>query len=88
MRVSASTIEQVFPNLGAVKYCILHQNCDEFQAHPFARCRLELLEGDLADDPVAHVAQASGGVVPGQLGDRLGSRAVGRSRPLNHQRSG
>ena len=56
MRVNASTIEHVFPNLSAVKYCILHQNCVDFQAHPFARCRLELLEGGLADDPVVDAA--------------------------------
>jgi hypothetical protein len=56
MRVNASTIEHVFSNLGAVKYCILHQIAPNFQAHPVARCRLELLEGGLADAPVAHVA--------------------------------
>jgi hypothetical protein len=40
MRVRASTIEHVFPNLGAVKYCILHQNCGDFQA-PSLVCDLK-----------------------------------------------
>jgi hypothetical protein len=32
MRVSASTMEHVFSNLDAVKYCILHQNYVDYQA--------------------------------------------------------
>ena len=66
MRVNASTMEHVFPNLGAVKYCILHQNCVDFQAHPF-RALPARVPGRWASQMIRWPMSphASAGVAPG-----------------------